>query len=81
MPLSDARYASILRQPSQQQVSFPNSILGELQLKGIVIHFVELHHTHIPRTSLDLELDLQAQHSKLFFLNDQISKLQNLKEV
>lgn len=42
---------------------------------------VELHHTHIPRTSLDLELDLQAQHSKLFFLNDQISKLQNLKEV
>ncbi|EDV90829.1 GH14353 [Drosophila grimshawi] len=41
----------------------------------------KLHHTHIPRTSLDLELDLQAQHSKLFFLNDQISKLQNLKEV
>ncbi|XP_030564151.1 protein kibra [Drosophila novamexicana] len=41
----------------------------------------KLHHNHIPRTSLDLELDLQAQHSKLFFLNDQISKLQNLKEV
>ncbi|XP_017855755.1 PREDICTED: protein kibra [Drosophila arizonae] len=41
----------------------------------------KLHHTHIPRTSLDLELDLQAQHSKLYFLNDQISKLQNLKEV
>ncbi|KAH8264132.1 hypothetical protein KR038_003307 [Drosophila bunnanda] len=38
-------------------------------------------HTHIPRTSLDLELDLQAQHSKLYFLNDQIAKLQNLKEV
>jgi len=28
-----------------------------------------------------LELDLQAQHSKLYFLNDQIAKLQNLKEV
>ncbi|XP_030370330.1 protein kibra [Scaptodrosophila lebanonensis] len=41
----------------------------------------KLHHTQIPRTSLDLELDLQAQHSKLFFLNDQIAKLQNLKEV
>ncbi|XP_068156192.1 protein kibra [Drosophila tropicalis] len=41
----------------------------------------KLHHTHIPRTSLDLELDLQAQHSKLFFLNDQIAKLQNLKDV
>ncbi|KAH8325263.1 hypothetical protein KR074_010426 [Drosophila pseudoananassae] len=41
----------------------------------------KLHHTHIPRTSLDLELDLQAQHSKLYFLNDQIAKLQNLKEV
>ncbi|XP_070137576.1 protein kibra isoform X2 [Drosophila bipectinata] len=40
----------------------------------------KLHHTHIPRTSLDLELDLQAQHSKLYFLNDQIAKLQNLKE-
>ncbi|KAI9584445.1 hypothetical protein GQX74_006340, partial [Glossina fuscipes] len=39
----------------------------------------KLHHTHIPRTSLDLELDLQAQHSKLDFLNDQIAKLQNLK--
>ncbi|XP_065372074.1 protein kibra [Calliphora vicina] len=41
----------------------------------------KLNHTHIPRTSLDLELDLQAQHSKLDFLNDQISKLQNLKDV
>ncbi|CAD6993333.1 unnamed protein product [Ceratitis capitata] len=41
----------------------------------------KLRHTHIPRTSLDLELDLQAQHSKLDFLNDQIAKLQNLKEV
>ncbi|XP_005183553.4 protein kibra [Musca domestica] len=40
----------------------------------------KLNHTHIPRTSLDLELDLQAQHSKLDFLNDQIAKLQNLKE-
>ncbi|XP_037807551.1 protein kibra [Lucilia sericata] len=41
----------------------------------------KLNHTHIPRTSLDLELDLQAQHSKLDFLNDQIAKLQNLKDV
>ncbi|XP_053946739.1 protein kibra [Anastrepha ludens] len=41
----------------------------------------KLRHTHIPRTSLDLELDLQAQHSKLDFLNDQIAKLQNLKDV
>ncbi|XP_039957587.1 protein kibra [Bactrocera neohumeralis] len=41
----------------------------------------KLRHTHIPRTSLDLELDLQAQHSKLDFLNDQIAKLQNLKQV
>ncbi|XP_055851065.1 protein kibra [Episyrphus balteatus] len=40
----------------------------------------KLHHTHIPRTSLDLELDLQAQHSKLDFLNDEIIKLQNLKQ-
>lgn len=38
------------------------------------------HHTHIPRTSLDLELDLQAQHSKLDTLNDEIKKLKNLKE-
>lgn len=40
----------------------------------------ESHHTHIPRTSLDLELDLQAQHSKLDTLNDEIKKLKNLKE-
>lgn len=34
----------------------------------------------IPRTSLDLELDLQAQHSKLETLNDEIEKLKNLKQ-
>lgn len=33
----------------------------------------------IPRTSLDLELDLQAQHTKLETLNDEIAKLKNLK--
>lgn len=33
----------------------------------------------IPRTSLDLELDLQAQHTKLETLNDEIEKLKNLK--
>lgn len=34
----------------------------------------------VPRTSLDLELDLQAQHSKLETLNDEIEKLKNLKQ-
>lgn len=34
----------------------------------------------IPRTSLDLELDLQAQHTKLETLNDEIEKLKNLKQ-
>lgn len=34
----------------------------------------------IPRTSLDLELDLQAQHSKLETLNDEIKKLKELKQ-
>lgn len=34
----------------------------------------------IPRTSLDLELDLQAQHSKLETLNDEIKKLKDLKQ-
>lgn len=34
----------------------------------------------VPRTSLDLELDLQAQHTKLETLNDEIEKLKNLKE-
>ncbi|XP_055373890.1 protein kibra [Condylostylus longicornis] len=40
----------------------------------------KIPHAHIPRTSLDLELDRQAQHSKLNCLNDEISKLKNLKE-
>lgn len=33
----------------------------------------------LPRTSLDLELDLRAQHTKLETLNDEIEKLKNLK--
>lgn len=32
-----------------------------------------------PRTSIDLELDRQAQHSKLLSLNDEISRLKQLK--
>ncbi|XP_037955054.1 protein kibra-like [Teleopsis dalmanni] len=59
---------------------------GAIERRSLRIHpkapksVTKLHHTHIPRTSLDLELDLQAQHSKLYYLNDEISKLQNLKE-
>lgn len=34
----------------------------------------------VPRTSLDLELDLQAQHTKLETLNAEIEKLKNLKQ-
>lgn len=42
------------------------------------------HHRHsfihaIPRTSIDLELDLQAQHTRLQSLRDEISRLKNLK--
>ncbi|KAJ6637075.1 Protein kibra, partial [Pseudolycoriella hygida] len=37
-------------------------------------------HPMISRTSLDLELDLQAQHTKLDTLNDEISKLKELKQ-
>lgn len=32
-----------------------------------------------PRTSIDLELDRQAQHAKLLSLNDEISRLRQLK--
>lgn len=32
-----------------------------------------------PRTSIDLELDRQAQHAKLLSLNDEISRLKQLK--
>lgn len=32
-----------------------------------------------PRTSIDLELDRQAQHSKLMSLNDELSRLRQLK--
>lgn len=41
--------------------------------------FIEIHST-TPITSLDLELDLQAQQTKLETLNDEISKLNDLKE-
>lgn len=42
------------------------------------------HHRHsfihaVPRTSIDLELDLQAQHTRLQSLRDEISRLKNLK--
>ncbi len=42
------------------------------------------HHRHsfvhaVPRTSIDLELDLQAQHTRLQLLRDDISRLKNLK--
>uniref|UniRef100_A0A1B0EZL0 Protein kibra n=1 Tax=Phlebotomus papatasi TaxID=29031 RepID=A0A1B0EZL0_PHLPP len=40
----------------------------------------KIHPSSIPRTSLDLELDLQAQHTKLETLNDEISKLRDLKQ-
>lgn len=38
--------------------------------------------THFPtaRTSLDLELDLQAQHAKLNNLHDELSRLRELKQ-
>uniref|UniRef100_A0A8D9EJL6 Protein kibra n=2 Tax=Cacopsylla melanoneura TaxID=428564 RepID=A0A8D9EJL6_9HEMI len=37
------------------------------------------HHTSGPRTSLDLELDLRAQHTKLQSLQDELQSLRNLK--
>lgn len=45
-----------------------------------IFFFAEIHPSSIPRTSLDLELDLQAQHTKLETLNDEISKLRDLKQ-
>jgi len=33
----------------------------------------------VPRTSIDLELDRQAQHARLLSLNDEISRLRQLK--
>ncbi|KAK9497147.1 hypothetical protein O3M35_004519 [Rhynocoris fuscipes] len=38
-----------------------------------------LHHTRPPRTSLDLELDLRAQHSRLDQLQDDLARLRLLK--
>ncbi|XP_055679801.1 protein kibra isoform X2 [Lutzomyia longipalpis] len=40
----------------------------------------KIHPSSIPRTSLDLELDLQAQNTKLETLNDEIAKLRDLKQ-
>lgn len=37
-------------------------------------------HSNIPRTSLDLELDYRAQHTKLETLNDELAKLRDLKQ-
>lgn len=40
-------------------------------------------HSHLPvtpRTSLDLELDLQAQHTRLDMLNSELSRLRELKQ-
>lgn len=36
-------------------------------------------HTAAPRTSLDLELDLRAQHTRLETLKDELSRLRMLK--
>lgn len=52
-------------------VSFENSFSSK--------QIVEMH-PMISRTSLDLELDLQAQHTKLDTLNDEILKLKELKQ-
>lgn len=37
-------------------------------------------HANLPRTSLDLELDYRAQHTKLETLNDELAKLRDLKQ-
>lgn len=37
-------------------------------------------HPAIPRTSLDLELDLRAQQTKLKNLNEEIKRLRELKQ-
>lgn len=36
-------------------------------------------HTATPRTSLDLELDLRAQHTRLETLRDELTRLRTLK--
>lgn len=45
----------------------------------MLLIFANLELPPLPRTSLDLELDLRAQHTKLETLNDEIEKLKNLK--
>lgn len=45
-----------------------------------ICHFIEINPSIPPRTSLDLELDLKAQKSKLESLNDDITRLRELKQ-
>ncbi|KAK7604923.1 hypothetical protein V9T40_006109 [Parthenolecanium corni] len=49
--------------------------LGQGSLKHHRNSFVQA----VPRTSIDLELDLQAQHTRLQSLRDEISRLKSLK--
>lgn len=35
--------------------------------------------SHTPRTSIDLELDLRAQHNRLYALEDDLQRLRELK--
>lgn len=46
----------------------------------IALIFIEINPSIPPRTSLDLELDLKAQKSKLESLNDDITRLRELKQ-
>lgn len=46
----------------------------------ILLIFPEVPGIPPPRTSLDLELDLKAQQSRLESLNDEITKLRELKQ-
>lgn len=51
-------------------------VLGSSSLKQ---HYRHSFMYSVPRTSIDLELDLQAQHTRLQSLRDEISRLKNLK--
>jgi protein KIBRA len=46
----------------------------------ILAFFQEVNMNIPPRTSLDLELDLKAQQSRLETLNDEITRLRELKQ-
>lgn len=58
------------------KISGPSSVSSSSSASGAHNKMLPV----IPRTSLDLELDLQAQHSKLETLNDEIRKLKDLKQ-